>query len=331
MSIQMISRALPTAMASFPVSRASQCISLSPRTRECWLEKNHMYGSANLVSTPFKKFWGMSRLLRVSNMCTAAKISSTLQVELVPCLNDNYAYILHDLYSGTVGVVDPSEAAPVIDVLNKKSRNLSYILNTHHHHDHTGGNIDLKEKYGAKIIGSGLDRDRIPGIDLALNDGDKWVFAGHDVIVIGTPGHTKGHISFYFPGSGAVFTGDTLFSLSCGKLFEGTPHQMHSSLTKISALPDDTNIYCGHEYTLSNSKFAMSIEPSNEELKSYALQIAQLRDKGVPTIPTTLKKEKACNPFLRTWSSEIRRILNIESSVSDQEALGVIRQAKDRF
>ncbi|CAK9148606.1 unnamed protein product [Ilex paraguariensis] len=140
-----------------------------------------------------------------------------------------------------------------------------------------------------------------------------------------------GHISFYFPGSRSIFTGDTLFSLSCGKLFEGTPEQMFSSLTKIMSLPDDTNVYCGHEYTLSNSKFALSIEPGNEELQSYAAHIAHLRNKGLPTIPTLLKKEKSCNPFLRTSSMEIRRSLNIPATANDAEALGVIRRAKDNF
>ncbi|BBG93656.1 glyoxalase 2-4, partial [Prunus dulcis] len=242
----------------------------------------------------------------------------------VPCLRDNYAYLLHDVDTGTVAV-------PIIDALSKKNRNLTYILNTHHHHDHTGGNAELKARYGAKVIGSGIDKDRIPGIDIVLNDGDKWMFAGHEVHVMETPGHTRGHISFYFPGSGAIFTGDTLFSLSCGKLFEGTPEQMQSSLSKIMSLPDDTDIYCGHEYTLSNSKFALSIEPENEALQSYAAHITHLRNKGMPTVPTTLKLEKACNPFLRTSSIEIRQSLNIPATANDAEALGVIRQAKDTF
>ncbi|MBA0830753.1 hypothetical protein Goarm_015263 [Gossypium armourianum] len=146
------------------------------------------------------------------------------------------------------------------------------------------------------------------------------MFAGHEVRVIETPGHTR-----------AIFTGDTLFSLSCGKLFEGTPEQMHSSLQRIMSLPDGTNVYCGHEYTLSNSKFALSIEPKNEALRSYAAHVAQLRNKGLPTIPTTLKTEKACNPFLRTSSTEIRQALDIPATMNEAEALGVIRRAKDNF
>lgn len=328
----MICRALPTfAMAFFPRSRTSRVLCVWPGMRQLCLRKNLLYGFMNFFSFPVKTLQGVSRSLRVSQLCSIVNMSSALQIELVPCLKDNYAYLLHDMDTGTVGVVDPSESVPVIDALSRSNRNLNYILNTHHHYDHTGGNLELKARYGAKVIGSGIDRDRIPGIDIILNDGEKWMFAGHEVLVMATPGHTKGHISFYFPGSGAIFTGDTLFSLSCGKLFEGTPEQMHSSLGKIMSLPDDTSIYCGHEYTLSNSKFALSVEPGNEELQLYASDIAHLRKKGLPTIPTILKKEKLCNPFLRTSSREIRESLNIPATASDAEALGAIRQAKDDF
>lgn len=261
----------------------------------------------------------------------AASVMFFLSGSRVPCLVDNYAYLLHDMDTGTVGVIDPSEAVPVVDVLTQRNQNLTYILNTHHHYDHTGGNMELKERYGAKVIASGKDKDRIPGIDIALNDGDTWMFAGHQVLVMETPGHTKGHVSFYFPGYGALFTGDTLFSLSCGKLFEGTPEQMLNSLQKLMSLPDDTNVYCGHEYTLSNSKFALSIEPKNVHLVKYAKEVTELCSKNHPTIPTTLKREKLCNPFLRTHSEEIRRSLNIPATSSDAEALGIIRRAKDNF
>lgn len=290
-----------------------------------------MYGFMQLFSFPFKTLRGVSRSLGVSHLCSISNMSTSLQIELVPCLKDNYAYLLHDLDTGTVGVVDPSESLPVIDALSKNNRNLTYILNTHHHFDHTGGNMDLKARYGAKVIGSNIDRDRIPGIDISLNDGDTWMFAGHEVHVIATPGHTKGHISFYFPASRVIFTGDTLFSLSCGKLFEGTPEQMHSSLEKLTLLPEDTSIYFGHEYTLSNTKFALAVEPGNLELQSYAANIATLRKRNLPTVPSTLKKEKLCNPFLRTSSQAIRQALNIPADATDAEALGVIREAKDNF
>lgn len=250
---------------------------------------------------------------------------------MIPYHMGTYAYLLHDMDTGTVAVVDPSEALPVIEALNRKKLNLTYILNTNHHSDRTGGNMELKEMYGAKVIGSRKDRDRIPGIDIVLVDGDSWMFAGHQVHVIETPGHASGRISFYFPGSRAFFTGDNFLSLSCGKLFEGTPEQMIYSLEKIMSLPDDARIYCGHEYTLSNSQFALSVEPNNETLQSYAAHVAHLRNKGLPTVPTTLKKEKSCNPFLRTWSAEIRLSLNIPASANDAEALTAIRQAKDTF
>ncbi|KAK4566606.1 hypothetical protein RGQ29_002750 [Quercus rubra] len=328
--MQMICRT-SSAMAAFPCSRVRSGFRVWPGVRQLCFRKGLLYGFLRFFSTPLKTLRGASRSLRVNQFCSVVNLSPTLQIELVPCLSDNYAYLLHDVDTGTVGVVDPSEALPVIDALKRKNRNLTYILNTHHHYDHTGGNEELKERYGAKVIGSAIDRDRIPGIDIILNDGDKWMFAGHEVVVMETPGHTRGHISFYFPGSGVIFTGDTLFSLSCGKLFEGTPEQMLSSLKKITALPDDTNIYCGHEYTLSNSKFALSIEPKNEALKSYASHVAHLRSKGLATIPTTLKMEKSCNPFLRTSSVDIRRSLNIADTADDAEALGIIRQAKDNF
>ncbi|KAL2507252.1 Hydroxyacylglutathione hydrolase 1 [Forsythia ovata] len=327
-----LSRTVPSAMASFPRSMKGSGLCVWPGMRQLCLRKTLVYGFVRLLSMPFKTLRGVSQTIGgVSNFCSISNMSSTLQIELVPCLKDNYAYLLHDMDTGTVGVVDPSEAVPVIDALNRKNWNLTYILNTHHHFDHTGGNMELKERYGAKVIGSGVDKERIPGIDIALNDGDKWMFASHEVLVMETPGHTRGHISFHFPGSKSIFTGDTLFSLSCGKLFEGTPQQMLSSLRKITSLPDDTNIYCGHEYTLSNSKFALSIEPGNEELQSYATHVAHLRSKGFPTIPTSLRKEKSCNPFLRTSSKVIRKSLNIPNSADDAEALGVIRKAKDNF
>lgn len=323
---------LPHAMASLPCSRVRGGVSLWPQARQLCLRKGLLYGLMRCLSIPFKTLHGAGQSLGVTRLlCNVSCISAALQIELVPCLRDNYAYLIHDEFTGTVGVVDPSEAVPIIDALTKKNRNLNYILNTHHHYDHTGGNIELKERYGAKVIGSGKDRERIPGIDIALNDGDRWMFAGHEVHVIETPGHTKGHISFHFPESGAIFTGDTLFSLSCGKLFEGTPDEMLASLKKIMSLPDDTSIYCGHEYTLSNAKFALSIEPNNEALQSYTSRVAQLRSKGLPTIPTILKLEKSCNPFLRTSSTEIRQSLNIPASADDSEALRVIRQAKDNF
>ena len=174
------------------------------------------------------------------------------EILIIKCLNDNYAYIyLNDKKEAFV--VDPSEASPVIDTLEKNDLQLKYILNTHHHFDHIGGNFELKEKYNCKIVGSKKDRDRIPGIDIEISDGDYWSFKEHTAQIIEIPGHTSGHIAFFFKSLNAVFTGDTLFSLGCGRLFEGTPTMMWNSLKKLRALPDQTKIYCGHEYTLSLS------------------------------------------------------------------------------
>ncbi|KAG6533239.1 hypothetical protein ZIOFF_007105 [Zingiber officinale] len=350
-----------------------------PNMRKHWFGKDLLYGIGTFVVRPIKILRGVNQLLGVPPFCTISCLQSSLQIELVPCLQDNYAYLLHDVDTGTVGVVDPSEAVPVINALKRRNQNLTYILNTHHHFDHTGGNLELKSRYGAKVIGSAKDRNRIPGIDISLHDGETWMFGGHEVLVLDTPGHTTGHIyvgvvllfceihhfavallprlftksvisplnnenvpnhvlecwtghvSYYFPGCGAIFTGDTLFSLSCGKLFEGDPDQMLSSLHKITSLPDETIVYCGHEYTQSNSKFALSIEPNNEALQEYAAHVAQLRSKRLPTIPTTIRREKECNPFLRTSSLEIRKNLNIPSTSTDAQALGIIRRAKDDF
>uniref|UniRef100_A0A7N0TNX4 hydroxyacylglutathione hydrolase n=2 Tax=Kalanchoe fedtschenkoi TaxID=63787 RepID=A0A7N0TNX4_KALFE len=299
--------------------------------RQLSMTKNLLHRLMRIFSVPLKTLRGATRSLKVAQFCSVLNISSSLQIELVPCLKDKYAYLLYDVDTGTVGIVDPSESLPVIDALNRSDRNLTYILNTHHHYDHTGGNLELKARYGAKVIGSGTDSDRFPGIDIALKDGDRWMFAGHEVVILETPGHIRGHISFYFPGAGVIFTGNTLSSLSCGELLEGTSEQMLYSLQKIISLPEDTSIYCGHEDTLSNSKFALSIEPRNEKLHSYAAHVAHLRKKGLPTVPSTIKVEKACNPFLRTSSPEIRRSLKIPEAASDAEALDVIRQAKDNF
>ncbi|GKV29151.1 hypothetical protein SLEP1_g38107 [Rubroshorea leprosula] len=185
-------------MASFSCSEDRKELCVWPSLRQFCLRKGIVYGFMRLLSRPLKTLRGASRSLRIAEFCSVSNVSSSLQIELVPCLRDNYAYLLHDVDTGTVGVVDPSEALPVIDALSRKNRNLTYILNTHHHHDHTGGNMDLKARYGAKVIGSALDRDRIPGIDIVLNDGDKWMFAGHAVHVIETPGHTRGSTLFSY-------------------------------------------------------------------------------------------------------------------------------------
>jgi len=248
-----------------------------------------------------------------------------LQIELVPCLSDNYAYLIRD--DGICAVVDPSEPAPVKAAL-KRGERLTHILNTHHHFDHTGGNLPLKEEFGAQVVGPAKDRDRIPGIDVGVSEDAMWTLGGHDVRVLEIPAHTKGHIAFVF--GGVAFTGDTLFAMGCGRLFEGTPQMMWASLSKLMTLPDATRIYCGHEYTLSNGKFALSVEPGNADLQTRMKEVEALRAKGAPTIPSTMALEKKTNPFLRADSAEIRKTLGMEDA-GNAEVFGELRRRKDSF
>ena len=190
-----------------------------------------------------------------------------MQITPIPCLTDNYAYIIFDDTSKTTGVVDPSEAKPIISFLEKKNFSLNYILNTHHHYDHIGGNIELKKKYNAKIVGFVGDKHRIPGIDIKLENNQKWDFGNSTIDIFHIPGHTLGHVCFFFEKEKIIFTGDTLFSLGCGKIFEGDHKQMLNSLNKIKKLPKDTKIYCGHEYTYKNAEFCMKYDKNNIDLK----------------------------------------------------------------
>lgn len=227
-----------------------------------------------------------------------------LTVELVPCLSDNYAYLLRDDASGAVGIVDPSEAPPVLKALERHGWRLTHILNTHHHFDHTGGNLPLKEATGAQIIGPKPDAHRIPGIDLGLAEGDTLTFGSQTAAVFDIPAHTSGHIAFWFKDAGAVFTGDTLFAMGCGRLFEGTPAQMFAAMRKLEALPPETRVYCGHEYTESNGKFALTVEPDNADLVRNMEAVRATRAKGEPTIPSTIGLERATNPLMRAKTVE---------------------------
>ena len=250
------------------------------------------------------------------------------EILIIKCLNDNYAYIyLNDKKEAFV--VDPSEASPVIDTLEKNDLQLKYILNTHHHFDHIGGNFELKEKYNCKVVGSKKDRDRIPGIDIEISDGDYWSFKEHTAQIIEIPGHTSGHIAFFFKSLNAVFTGDTLFSLGCGRLFEGTPTMMWNSLKKLRALPDQTKIYCGHEYTLSNGKFINSIYPS-EDMRLKIESLVELNKKNLPSIPSTIADEKKMNIFLKADDINLIKNLGLQGK-SPEEVFGYIRELKDNF
>ena len=224
-------------------------------------------------------------------------------VEIIPCLQDNYSYLIID-ENNNACVVDPSEAKPVIDLVERESINLEYILNTHHHYDHIGGNEELKERYNSIVVGYNGDAKRIPGIDVLVENNQVWKSDNFEAKIIHIPGHTTGHISFYFFNEKLAFTGDTLFSLGCGKIFEGTYQQMFDSLIKLRSLPEDTKIYCGHEYTLQNSKFCIKHDPENTNLQNKMLEIAEKLEKAQPTIPSTLKDEIECNIFLRAKNVE---------------------------
>src|SRR5574339_96815 len=224
---------------------------------------------------------------------------SALAIHMFPCLKDNYGYLLHDADSGATAAVDTPDAAEIAAQLEAKGWRLTHILNTHHHGDHAGGNLQLKRNTGCTIAGPRADAARIPGIDVAVGEGDIVELGAHRAAVYDTPGHTRGHIVYHFAAARAAFVGDTLFALGCGRLFEGSPEQMWGSLEKILAWPDDTRIYCAHEYTLANAQFALSVEPDNPALVARATEVAALRRAGRPTVPTTLGVEKATNPFLR--------------------------------
>jgi hydroxyacylglutathione hydrolase len=222
-----------------------------------------------------------------------------MKIEIIPCLQDNYSYLIIDETNNNACVIDPSEANPVINFLEKKKINLKYILNTHHHFDHVGGNIDLKKKYDSTVIGYKHDADRIPEIDVLIDDNQIWKADNFEAKIMHIPGHTTGHISFYFFNEKLIFTGDTLFSLGCGKIFEGTYEQMFLSLNKLKKLPNDTLVYCGHEYTLQNSKFCIQHDSENLNLQKKIKKIRKNLDNNVPTIPSILKDELECNIFLR--------------------------------
>jgi|TARA_B110000977_G_C10846337_1_gene404064 hydroxyacylglutathione hydrolase len=227
-----------------------------------------------------------------------------MRIQIIPCLQDNYSYLLIDEESSIACVIDPSEADPVINYLEHNKIKLKFILNTHHHYDHVGGNQKLKEKYGASVVGYRGDKERIPGIDILINDQETWKNGKFEAKAIHVPGHTLGHICFYFYKEESIFTGDTLFSLGCGKIFEGTYSQMFASLKKLKKLPQSTKIFCGHEYTKQNSNFCITHDKNNKNLKAKIIDIKLKLEDGLPTIPSTIKDELECNIFLRSNSVE---------------------------
>ena len=239
-----------------------------------------------------------------------------MKIQIIKCLQDNYSYLIIDETNLNACVVDPSEAKPIIDVIESNKINLKYILNTHHHFDHVGGNKELKKKYDVNVIGFRGDKDRIPEIDTFVDDLEIWKKDSFEAKIYHIPGHTTGHIAFHFFKEKKIFTGDTLFSLGCGKIFEGTYEQMFNSLKKIKALPKDTEIYCGHEYTLQNSNFCLAQDSNNLKLKNKITKIKEKLKNGLPTIPTILDDEIQCNVFLKA---------------KDLKTFSKLRDLKDNF
>lgn len=253
-----------------------------------------------------------------------------LEIIQLSVLNDNYIYLLHEPVSGETAAVDPAVAGPVLEVLDKKGWRLTYILNTHHHGDHVGGNLELKQKTGCKIVGALADRHRIPGIDVAVSEGETVMLGRAGFTVMTTPGHTNGHIVYYAAEEQVLFCGDTLFVMGCGRLFEGSAAQLWHSLQTLRALPPETRIYCAHEYTLTNGRFALTLEPNNPALQARLLEVQQLRAINQPTVPSTIAQEQATNPFFRVDVPAFKAALNCP----DQPALAVfteVRKRKDVF
>ena len=252
-----------------------------------------------------------------------------MQVFRLPVLADNYVFLLFDPVDRTAAVVDPAVASPVLNKLADLDASLVAILNTHHHFDHVGGNRELLSHFpDAAVYGSGVDRDRIPGITVELQDGDRVEFAGEIADVFFVPGHTRGHIAYHFPRSQHLFCGDTLFAGGCGRLFEGTPAQMLESLDRLRHLPDSTQVWCAHEYTLKNLEFALTVDGGNPALQQRHIDVQQARQRDRPTVPSTIGIEKATNPFLRWDRPALQASTNIAEPV---RVFARLRGKKDRY
>ncbi|UZR27929.1 hydroxyacylglutathione hydrolase [Methylococcus mesophilus] len=253
-----------------------------------------------------------------------------LEILQIPVLEDNYVYLLHEPDSGATAAVDPAVAGPVLEALDARGWRLSHVLNTHHHGDHVGGNLELKAATGCAIVGAAGDRHRIPGIDVALKDGEEFRLGSASARMLEVPGHTSGHVAFWFEDDAALFCGDTLFALGCGRLLEGSAEQMWRSLERLRALPPKAKVFCAHEYTQANARFAVTIEPGNTALRERLGRVEALRREGLATVPSSLGEELATNPFLRPESPEIRQGLGIVQA-PDVEVFAEIRRRKDGF
>ncbi len=253
-----------------------------------------------------------------------------LEIVVVPCRTDNYAYLLRDGAGRQVGVVDAPEAAPIEAALASRGWELNMILITHHHDDHIAGVEALRDAYGATVVGAAADRRRLPRLDIAVEEGDTLALGVSMADVIDVPGHTLGHIAYHFAGAGALFSADSLMVMGCGRLLEGTAEQMWDSLHKLAALPDETLVYSGHEYAASNMRFALSVDPGNTRLRDRAEEIVALRAAGRPTVPARLDLERATNPFLRAADRDIRVEIGREFAF-DRDVFAELRRRKDAF
>ena len=255
---------------------------------------------------------------------------SPLEMYMFPCLSDNYGFLIHDIDNKLTATIDTPEVSAIEQALDFKGWNLTHIINTHHHYDHAGGNLELKNKTNCQIIGPEMDQERIPGIDKKIGHEEVFYFGNHKVICYHTPGHTTGHVVYYFQDQKIAFVGDTLFAMGCGRLFEGTPEQMWNSLNIISNWPEETQLYCAHEYTKNNAEFAITIDPVNKNLIDRIKEVKEKRINDIPTVPTNVAIEKLTNPFLRASESEIKQELDMIGH-SDESVFAEIRRRKDSF
>jgi len=255
---------------------------------------------------------------------------SSLDIHQFLCRSDNYGVLIHDATAGVTATIDAPEVAAIEAALTKTGWSLTHIITTHHHFDHVEGHEVLKAKYGCRVIAPKSEAAKIPGVDETVKEGDTFLFGNFSVEVIETPGHTLGQVNYFIPDAKVAFTGDTLFALGCGRIFEGTAAQMWSSMRKLKKLPADTTIYCGHEYTLSNAKFALSVDPENAKLRVRVKEIEALRADNKPTLPTTMALELETNPFLRPDDPAIRAQLKMVDA-SDEAVFTEIRRRKDSF
>ncbi len=253
-----------------------------------------------------------------------------LEILQIPVLTDNYIYLVHEPNGWATAAIDPALAEPVLEALERKGWTLTHILNTHHHGDHVGGNLELKRHTGCAVVAMARDKERIPGIDVEVAEGDVIGLGHAEARVLDVPGHTSGHIAFWFQEDNALFCGDTLFGLGCGRLFEGHAEEMWASLEKIRALPPSTRIFCAHEYTEANGRFALTVEPGNPALADRLGRVRALRGQGLPTVPFLLEEELEANPFLRPESLAIRHRLRLETA-ENWRVFAEIRHRKDAF